>query len=144
MYLRPEISYPFLKSVQLSLERLDFDVPFGKTYFPARINVARGANGWKSRVIEFKILTTDWKESELIRPSGGISLCLNRPAHRPKEEATHKFLGCLFHLAELAGSSSRKAITLTSSGKILNTPFFKKSTGLVPPHSSLVNTYQFF
>lgn len=96
-----------------------------------------------SRVIEFIILATDWKEGELIRPSAGISLCLNRPAHRPKDKATHKFLGCLFHLDELAGSSSRKAITLTSLVKILNTPFFKKSTGLVPPHSSFVKTYQF-
>ena len=97
----------------------------------------------KSREIAFITDTTDLRFGERIRPLGAISLCLKRPAHRPKDEAIHKFLGCLFHRTELAGSSSLEARTLTSSGKTWNTAFLTKSTGLVPPHSSFVRTYQF-
>lgn len=101
-------------------------------------------DGSKPKVIEFTSVKTDWKKGELIRPSGGISLCLRSPAHSPNEDATNILRGCLFHLAELAGFSSRVTTSLTSSGKMENMLFREKSDGLTPPHNSLVSTYHIF
>lgn len=44
-------------------------------------------DGSKSKVIEFTSFKTYWKKGELIRPSGGISLCLRSPAHSPNDDA---------------------------------------------------------